>query len=173
MAFSLDQYYLGIIIPELVYYQNSNPKKSRMLNGVSFDPFEEVAPLYALIFGVPTLLRKEDDLYYDEYYSRWKNEVAYQEGEPNLLGIILGYVKPFREYYPEASHTYIKEDVENDPSLMRQLWEEHSFYIAHSRLDRSDAIVLFDEEPMKQLQIDYINHLCFESGVKPFIKRRD
>lgn len=166
---NLDDYFLGVIIPDSSYYKN--PNRVRNIGEVSFDPFSEMSSVLALTMGVPTLLHKVGDVYYDEYYSRWKNELGYKEAEVNSLGIILAFVKPFSDYYDEKPTIYIKEEVERNTQLMEDIFYNHSYYIAHSKLDKSDAIVTIDEEPMEQVRSDYFNFLLEKSGVKQFTKR--
>lgn len=166
---NIDEYYLGVIIAHPSYF--TNPKSVRVLYDTSFDPFQELNPVQAVTIGVPTLLHKVEDIYYDEYHSRWNNELGYKLGEINSIGITLAYVKPFKEYYPEKPCVYIKEEVENNPLLMERIFFDHSYYIAHSKLNRRDAIITLDQGPTDAVRIDYLNDLLRKSNCKEFIKK--
>lgn len=52
----VSDYYLGIITATSEYF--NNPKRHRYLGTVDFDPFLEKAPMEAILFGIPTLLKK-------------------------------------------------------------------------------------------------------------------
>jgi len=151
--FNLDDYYIGFI--QLNPYVYSKEKASRLLDGIDYDPFSEVDPLTGMIQGLVVLLRKEGDIFYDEYSSRYRNEVSYHLGETNKLGIKLTYIKPFQEIYPEPGVIVIKEEVEGNPEALSYLLENYDYYISHSKLDNSDAIVIMDDERMLLVRDEY------------------
>lgn len=154
--FNLDDYYLGLIFVRPEYF--SNPERKRVIWDVSFDPFHEVSPDVAMIFGKVVLLKKKDDIYYDEYYSRYPNELAYKLGEDNKLGIKLVHVKPFAECYHEEVNIFVEEDVFKDSYMALEMLE-HSYYVIHSKLKKSDAIVINCEEPMEIVRHEYFKDL--------------
>lgn len=154
--FNLDDYYLGLIFVGPQYF--NNPERKRVIWDISFDPFEEVSQNEAMIFGKVVLLKKKDGIYYDEYYSRYPNELAYQLGEDNKLGIKLVHVKPFAECYHEDVNTYVEEEVFHDYNMTLEMLE-HSYYVIHSKLKKSDAIVINCEDPMEIVRHEYFKDL--------------
>lgn len=167
----LDDYYLGVITVDPSYF--NNPKRYRMINDVNYDPFSDLSFAEALIKGVPTLLRKNGEVYYDEYNSRWKNELKYSLGVSNDLGIVLSFVKPFKDYFEEEPVVYIKEEVESDYELMEEIFHNHFYYIARSKLDRSEAIVVVDEGMMYDFHYDYYEYLLGQFDGKSKSKKMD
>ena len=160
----LDDYYLGIIIAHPDYFKN--PKRNRFMGKVNFDPFNGKLFEEAIVKGIPTLLRKKNDIYFDEYFSRWKNELGYSLGVANDLGIVLAFVKPFTEYYDQEPVFFIKEDVEEKAQLMEEIFHNYDYYIAHSKLDRSDAIVVVNEDIMYDFHYDYYKYLLEQFNSK-------
>ena len=65
----IHDYYFGVILATPEYLENT--ERVRLLNGVDYDPFYKIPDTEALIFGVPTLLKKETTdnktIYIDEY----------------------------------------------------------------------------------------------------------
>lgn len=153
ITIDLNDYYIGFI--QLNPYVYKREDAERLLDGINYDPFSEVDPLTGMIEGLVVLLRREGDIFYDEYSSRYKNEVSYHLGETNKFGIKLTYIKPFQEVYPEPGIAAIKEEVEGNPEALEYLLENCDYYISHSKLDRSDAIVIMDDERMLQVRDEY------------------
>lgn len=154
---NLDDYYLGVILAHPDYYQNE--KRKRLINDVSFDPFISVPPVIAITVGIVTLLHKKKDIYYDEYNSRWENELSYRLKEANPLGITLAYVKPFKDCYHEDPTTYIEEEMEHNPEQLEDALFNHSYYIVHSKLKKKDTIVIAEDNPMNAVQYEYLKDL--------------
>ncbi len=161
--FNIQDYYLGVIIPQLSYYQN--PQRHRYIGDISFDPFNEIPPIVALTMGEVTLLHKKGENYYDEYYSRYKNELYYKLGETNNLGIILAFAEPFQKYYAEEPVFYNQEDIESDYYKLAEILDKHSYYIAHLKLNKTDAIMTLDDNPIMQVRDDYIKMLYHDNGI--------
>lgn len=88
---------------------------------------------------------------------------------PNRLGIVLAYIKPFTEYYTESPTWYLEEDIVNN-NLLSQIYEEHTYYISHSKLQNSEAIVTLEnyEEAIKE---DYLIHLLGEDMYSQMITK--
>lgn len=154
---NLNNYYLGIIITDISYF--NNPKRYRMIGDVSYDPFEGKSFPVATVCGIPTLLRWEDDVYYDEFFSRFKNELSYKLNKSNNLGIVLAYVKPFLEFYEKNDSYFIKEEVEGNFKFNEFIFDNYEYYISHSKLDRSDAVVIIDNMPMLDFHMSYYDYL--------------
>ena len=154
---NIDDYYLGIIKPHKSYYDKKN--QYRYLGEESFDPFLELKDYEAMILGVKTLLHKSKNTYFDEYYSRYKNELFYHLEKINNIGIFLDFVRPFQDYYKEEPTIYIQEDIEDDYDQLLDILSHHSYYIAYSKLTRSDAIIILDEKPLAKFREDYFDHL--------------
>ena len=161
--FDMNEYYLGVILAHPDYF--NNPKRHRYYGGVSFDPFAETLPVCALKTGIVTLLHKVEENYYDEYYSRYKNEIAYQLGTSNNLGLILAYARPFQDYYEEQPKIYIQEEIDNNSQKLEELYNNHSYYIVHYKYSKDYAIVQLDMEPMKLVTRDYLNKQLENSGI--------
>lgn len=150
----IDDYYIGVIRASFDYYKD--PKNIRLLNGVSYDPFQDTSILDSLTFGVTTLLKKVDNIYYDQHNSRWENELSYELRKTNKLGISLEYVKPFSECYHEKPTTYIQEELENDYKLSEYILKHHSYIISHSKLYNKDVIMILQEAPMDSTLFEYL-----------------
>lgn len=158
--FSLDDYYLGLILAHPSYYTNPQ-RKSRLIYETA-DPFANMPLEQAMIFGVVTLLRKKGETYYDEDYSIYENELAYQLGETNALGISLAHVKPFRDVYHEEATTYIQEDVVEDFEALEEMALTHSYYVMHSKLTKKSAVVINVCEPMESVRYEYMRNVMGE-----------
>lgn len=154
----LNDYYLGVILAHPSYF--INPKsQNRILQDIEADPFQGIPFPQSLVTGVVVRLRRKDDRYYDEDYSRYKNELCYELGKTNSLGIALAYVKPFTECYPEEAQVYIQEKVLEQPEMLEEMALLNSYYIMHSNLTNTDAIVINDEAPMEKVRQEYLEHL--------------
>lgn len=170
----INDYYIGVLLASPDYY--SDNRRFRMFQDVSFDPFQNISVIQSFFSGVPTLLRRDGDKYYDEYYSRWRNEISYHLGKPNDLGITLAHVKPFSECYQEDAVFYIQEDIEDDYWTLEELLLTRSYYITHSKLMNTDAIVILDEEKMVDVIYEYLrstlgDELFQELCNKKFVKK--
>lgn len=152
--FCIDEYYLGVILADPNSYDCSN--KKRYWQGCSFDPFSDVPLPLAFTVGMTTLLHKIGDRYYDEYYSIYKNEFFYELNSTNSFGIMLAYARPFKAYYSEEPTIYQQEELESDYRKMEAVFDNHSYYVTHSKITRDYAIVQLDIEPMKLVTMDYI-----------------
>lgn len=149
----IDKYYLGFIQLDPTVYDKE--KARRMIDDINYDPFCEVDILTGMLQGIIVLLRKEGNIFYDEYSSRYKNEIKLHLGKTNQYGIRLSYVKKFNDIYTEDPVTLIKEDVEKDYLKMYELLFEHEYYISHSKLDKSYVPVIIDEEKMLEVREEY------------------
>lgn len=156
--FDIHNYYLGVILAHPNYFQNSK-SRIRAIQDIEADPFSSLTLEQALITGVVTLLRKEGDSYYDEDYSRYKNELHYELYKTNSLGIALVYVKPFVECYHEEAVFYTQEDVLLQPEVLEEMALSHSYYVMHSKVTNQNAIVINDYEPMSMVREEYLRNL--------------
>lgn len=161
--FNINEYYLGVILAHPDYF--INPKRHRYYGDVSFDPFDETPPIYALTIGIVTLLHKVEEKYYDEYYSIYKNEIGYQLETTNNLGLTLAYVRPFQDYYKEQPQIYIQEEIEGNTKKLEELYDNHSYYVTHYKYSKDYAIVQLDTEPMKLVTRDYLNKQLENNGI--------
>lgn len=150
----INNYYIGVIRASFDYYKN--PKNIRMLQGISYDPFKDIPMLEAFAFGVTTLLKKVDNLYYDEHNSRWKNELKYELHQTNTLGISLEYIKPFSECYSEKPTVYIQEELDSNQKLMEYIFQHHSYIVSHSRLYKNEVLMILQEYPMLSAFYKYL-----------------
>ena len=159
----VSDYYLGIITATSEYF--NNPKRHRYLGTVDFDPFLEKAPMEAILFGIPTLLKKIEkngEIYYtDEEYSRYKNELVYELHETNALGIILAHIKPFTECYHEEPVWYTEEEVYNEASKNDFFFLEHSYYICSNKTGE-ESIIILNEFPREVVWDEYLMQLLGE-----------
>lgn len=160
--FDINDYYLGVILPTQKYYQSKN--YLRYFQGESFDPFYQIPPQLAMITGVATLLHKVESNYYDEYNSIYKNELAYQLGKINNLGIVLAFAKPFQTYYKEEPVIYTQEELENNYFKMEEAFENHAYYITQYKRSKTYAIVQLDMAPMNLVYYDYLQETKKNNG---------
>lgn len=140
----IDNYYIGFIQLNPFVYDSYTAK--RMLDGINYDPFCETNIINGMIEGATVLLRKEGNVFYDEYSSRYKNEIKLKLGETNKHGIRLAYVKKFIDIYKDDPKTLIKEEVEKDFETMYELTSEDSYYISHSILDKTYVPITLDND---------------------------
>lgn len=170
-SIDIHDYYFGVIVATPEYLKST--QRVRLLEGINYDPFSELTDNEAMIFSTVTLLKKEkingSDFYIDQYNSRYQNELKYQLNTPNRLGIVLAYIKPFTEYYTESPTWYLEEDIVNN-NLLSQIYEEHTYYISHSKLQNSEAIVTLEnyEQAIKE---DYLIHLLGEDMYSQMITK--
>ena len=86
-------------------------------------------------------------------------------GETNNLGIILAFAEPFQKYYAEEPVFYNQEDIESDYYKLAEILDKHSYYIAHLKLNKTDAIMTLDDNPIMQVRDDYIKMLYHDNGI--------
>ncbi len=163
----IENYYLGVILAHPTYYRKDRPP--RYLDGINFDPFENFFPIEALTYGATTLLYKKGDTFYDEYNSIFKYELAYQLGKVNKERIVLAYYRNVTDYYDEEAPVFIKEEIENNSALMERVFNEYPCYISHSKIDKTDALIIQDGFGHYQIHEDYRNSLF---GKKVYQKNR-
>ncbi len=152
----LEAYYLGLIFATPEYF--SNPKKNRYLADLSYDPFQELSPAVSMILGNVVLLKKEGNVFYDEDYSRYPKELAYQLNQTNSLSIHLAHVKPFTDCYPEEAYIYDEEEFSKDPDLAMEMIGL-PYYIIHSNLTNQEALVLVDESRRDMVRFEFFRNL--------------
>lgn len=151
----IDNYYLGFIQLDPTVYTRDTAR--RMIDTINYDPFCEEAEIVGMIQGKVILLRKENDIFYDEYSSRYKNEIKLKLGETEKHGIRLTYVKKFTDVYTEKPLTLVKEEIENDYNAMYDLLFEHEYYISYSKLDKTYVPVIINEEKMLEAREEYFD----------------
>ena len=158
----INDYYFGVITATPEYLKST--KRTRLLNGVDYDPFYKVPDTEALIFGVPTLLKKETTdnktIYIDEYHSRYPKEITYSLKEKNRQGLVLAYIKPFTYYYKEQPSWYLEEDIIKNGRFL-ELCEKHTYYISYSKLQKREAIITL-ENYEEEIMDDYLKDLLGE-----------
>lgn len=157
---NLEDYYIGILLAHPSHSDNCKSEK-RCRNYPFMDPFYRTSKEERYIFGVPTLLKKKQEHYYDQEFSLYENEISYQLGEMNSLGIVLAYVKPFVDCYQEEPIVYTEEDTFEREDLFYEMIT-HTYYVLHSKLRRKEAIIINDEEPMDKVREEYLQHLLGE-----------
>lgn len=157
---NLENYYIGILLAHPSHFANRKSEK-RCRNYPFMDPFYGASKEESYIFGIPTLLKKKQDHYYDQEFSLYENEISYQLGEMNSLGIVLAYVKPFVDCYQEEPVVYEEEEVWENSDLLYEMLS-HTYYVIHSKLSKKDAIVINIEEPMDKAREEYLFHLLGE-----------
>lgn len=140
----IDNYYIGFIQLNPFVYNRETAR--RMIDEVNYDPFCEVDIISGMIEGAVVLLRKEENIFYDEYSSRYRNEIKLELGKTDKHGIKLSYVKKFTDVYKEEPTTLIKEEVEKDYNTLERLLLEHDYYISHSILDKTYVPITLDNE---------------------------
>ena len=155
----INDYYFGVITATPEYLKSA--KRTRLLNGVDYDPFYDTPDNEALIFGVPTLLKKETinnkTIYIDEYHSRYPKEITYSLKEKNRQGLVLAYIKPFTDYYSEEPTWYLEEDIVKNNTFL-ELCEKHTYNISYSKLHKSEAIITL-ENYEEEIMDDYLKDL--------------
>lgn len=152
---NIDNYYLGFIQLDPTVYNRDTAR--RMIDDVNYDPFCEESEIVGMIQGKVILLRKEGDIFYDEYSSRYKNEIKLKLGKTEKHGIRLTHVKKFTDVYKKKPQILVKEDVENDCSLLYDLLFEHEYYISYSKLDKTYVPVIINEEKMLDVREEYFD----------------
>ncbi len=161
---TIDNYYLGFIqLNPFVYRRDI---ATRMIGEINYDPFCEEDEIIGLVQGKVVLCRKEGDVFYDEYSSRYKNEIKLKLGETEKHGIKLTYVKKFTDVYQEEPPTLIKEEVEENYAEMYDLLFEHEYYIAYSKLDKTYVPVIINDEKMLEVREEYFD-IFYRQPVNP------
>lgn len=165
----IKDFYIGVLLATPSYYQNL--KRFRFVQNISYDPFKDISKTQALIIGIPVLLKYQDGKYFDEYNSRWKNELYYKLGEINELGIFLAHVKPFFECYSDEPVIYIEEEIEEDSELMEEILFTRAYYFAHSKLTNQEALIILNEDIMESAIYEYLRDLLGEEDFNNLCKR--
>lgn len=151
----IENYYIGFIqLNPMIYTKD---KARRMMDVVNYDPFCEENEIVGMIQGKVVLLRKENDVFYDEYSSRYKNEIKLKLGETEEHGIKLTYVKKFTDVYTKTPKTFIKEEVEENYEILYDVLFEHEYYISYSKLDKTYVPVIIQEEKMLEVRDEYFD----------------
>lgn len=140
----IDNYYIGFIQLDPFVYDEFTAR--RILDEVNYDPFDKINKLNGMIEGDVVLLRKEGDTYYDEYSSRYRNEIKLHLGKTDKHGIRLSYVKKFSDVYKDEEPVIlIKEDYEKDLMSVYDLLFESSYFISYSKIDKNYVPITLDE----------------------------
>ena len=159
----INDYYLGVILATPEYL--NNPKRHRYFGDCDFDPFVNSTFFETVLFGVVTLLKKEEkdgeEYYVDQYYSRYKNELRYQLYKENSLGIILSHVKAFTDCYHEETNWYTQEEVLAKMYQEDDFTFQHTYYICTLKTGEEN-IVIINEMPMDAVQNEYYRELLGE-----------
>lgn len=155
--FDINDYYLGLIFANFDYFDNQKALK-RLYLYADADPFYNMRKENAIVTGNVVLLRKENDRYYDEDHSLYKNELYYKLGEMNDLGIFLIHVKPFKECFHEKVNIYILEEVYEDEELMEEMIS-HSYYVVYDKTTKEYAVIINVDSPLEIVRNEYFKQL--------------
>lgn len=166
--FDINDYYLGVIIAHPSYFRNPESKK-RCMENKEYDPFFSLSFEQAITIGIVTLLRKSGDNYYDEDYSRYKNELCYQEHKTNRYGIMLAYQKPLLDYCYEETEIFDIESLYDEENLLDAL--TRSYYVVHSKLTGEYDVVINDESVFSLVKEDYLKDLVGEETYGEMIQK--
>lgn len=137
-------FYIGFIQLDPFVYDEFTAR--RILDETNYDPFEGMDKLSGMIEGAVVLLRKEGNIFYDDYSSRYRNEIKLQLGKTDKHGIRLSYVKKFTDVYKDEPKTMVKEEVEKDYNALCDLLFEDSYYICYSKLDKFYVPITLDDD---------------------------
>lgn len=160
----IDNYYIGFIQLDPFVYDEFTAR--RILDEANYDPFEGMGRLNGMIEGAVVLLRKEGNIYYDEYSSRYRNEIKLELGKTEKHGIRLTYVKKFTDVYKDEPKTLVKEDVEKDFNELCDLLFEYSYYISYSKIDKTYVPVTLDDNIRMYDVRDEYYELAFQEPLK-------
>ena len=168
--FDINNYYLGVILAHPSYFRNPESKRRRLENK-ECDPFFSLTFEQAIILGTATLLRRQGDNYYDEDYSRYRNELCYQEKVTNQYGITLAFFKPFSEYFTEEPKIFEEESLFFEEEIVEELLN-HSYYVVYSKLTREYHVIINDEEVLSLVREDYLKDLLGDKRFDIMIKKK-
>lgn len=157
--FDINDYYLGVIIAHPSYFENLESEKRRIAD-VECDPFFSLSFEQSITIGTVVLLRRNGDNYYDEDYSRFPNELCYQENKTNRYGITLAYQKPLLDYCYGEVKIFDRESLFDEENLLDAL--SRSYYVVHSKLTGEYNVVINVEEVLSFLKEDYLKDLLGE-----------
>lgn len=167
--FDINNYYLGVILAHPSYFRNPESKR-RQLENKECDPFFSLTFEQAIILGTTTLLKKQGDCYYDEYYSRYRNELRYQEKGTNQYGITLAFLKPFSEYFVEEAKIFEEESLFSEEEIVEELLS-HSYYVVSSKLTREYNVIINDENGLSLVKEDYLKDLLGDKSFDKMIQK--
>lgn len=160
----IDNYYVGFIQLDPFVYDEFTAR--RILDEANYDPFEGMGRLNGMIEGAVVLLRKENNIYYDDYSSRYRNEIKLELGKTEKHGIRLSYVKKFTDVYKDEPKTLVKEDVEKNFEELCDLLFEYSYYISYSKIDKTYVPVTLDDNIRMYDVRDEYYELAFRQPLK-------
>lgn len=166
--FDIHDYYLGVIIAHPSYFRNPESKK-RWIENVECDPFSPLSFEQAITIGTATLLRKQGDNYYDEEYSRYKNELCYQEKKTNRYGITLAYQKPLLAYCCCETKISDRESLWDEDELVEALG--YPYYVVHSKLTGEYDVIINAEESFSLVKEDYLKDLLGEKTFRKVLQK--
>lgn len=160
----IDNYYVGFIQLDPFVYDEFTAR--RILDEANYDPFEGMGRLNGMIEGAVVLLRKENNIYYDDYSSRYRNEIKLELGKTEKHSIRLSYVKKFTDVYKDEPKTLVKEDVEKNFEELCDLLFEYSYYISYSKIDKTYVPVTLDDNIRMYDVRDEYYELAFRQPLK-------
>lgn len=162
----LQNYYLGIIVCDSNYYKR--PQSVRFTKGINFDPFEDLVLEDAMKIGVPTLLYKKGDLFYDKMWSRFENEISYSKDVFNHLGIKLIYTEPFLKRYKIENFIMQSILTQNiDEKTRAKIQNSLSFFAFKYPKTNHFEIEIIDDEPMQEMLREFHQ----KKGTPPYQKK--
>lgn len=167
--FDINDYYLGVIIAHPLYFGNLESEK-RCIENKECDPFFSLSFEQSITIGTATLLRKNGDNYYDEEYSRYQNELCYQEHKINRYGITLAYKKPLLDYCYGEAKIFDRESLCDEETLLDAL--SRSYYVVHSKLTGEYNVVINDEEVLSLVKEDYLKDIVGEKSFGKMIQKK-
>lgn len=162
----LEDYFLGIIVCDSNYYKRL--QTVRFIQNINFDPFQDLILEDAMKIGVPTLLCKKGNLFYDKMWSRFENEISYNENTFNHLGIKLIYKEPFLKKYKIENFFMQSILTQNIDEKTRQMIQDSlSFFVFKDSKANRFEIEIIDEEPMFEMLTEFHQ----KKGNHPFQKK--
>ncbi len=170
--FNVDDYYLGLIFATPSYFENKL-NYNRLLNYPESNPFECLTKEQSMIIGNVILLKKEGDTYYDEEYSIFPKEISYTLNKPNRLGITLGYVKPFCEYYNKSEEEiFLQEEIIFDDELFVNILNK-PWYVLYYGNSGDYYIVVNDVDTMDNVRNDFFRELLGEEDFNKIVNHKN
>ena len=156
--FNVNDYYLGLIFATPSYFENKL-NYQRLMNNPESNPFDDLSKEQSMIIGNVVLLKKEGDKYYDEEYSIFEHELSYTLNKPNRLGITLGYVRPFSDYYDaNDEELFLYEDMLFEDDILYEATLK-SWYVVYYGTSGDYHIVINDTNIMNNVRNDFFNEL--------------
>lgn len=150
-------YFAGVIVCSPHYYDNPKVYK-RYMGGGNYDPFDMIDIEEAMTYGMPTIVYKMGDLYYDVLHSRFKNDLVYKMGEFNNLGIQLIDVSPLFDWYENWLFSPFLEIIldQSIETKIIDLQNQFPYLLISRKKEEMFYFDLLDEDPIYDYYRAYI-----------------